>query len=81
MSFNHYAKLKRILDYEKGGWVIKKINKPTKAKNFKGETRFFEHYYRIFRADGTQIKFAKFQQPELLARALNVTVDDLNIVE
>lgn len=81
MSFNHYAKLKRIIEHQKDDWVIKRINKPTKAKTFKGETKHFDHYYRIYRKDGSEIKFAKFQQPELLAKVLNVSVADLGIVE
>jgi len=77
VSFNHYAKIKRILEDQKPGWYIKKINSPTKAQNFKGETVSYPHYYRIFSKDGEQIKFCKFQQPIRLADMLSVPVDEL----
>lgn len=79
MAFNHYAKIKRILDQQPGGWMIKRVDEPTSAKNFKGETRNFPHYYRIYDANGSLIKYCKFQQIELLAKTLKVPVEHLPI--
>lgn len=79
MSFNHYAKIKRILADQPAGWYIKRFDKPTSAKNFKGETIQFDHYYRIYAANGQPIKFCKFQQIELLAKTLNQPVESLPI--
>lgn len=81
MAFNHYAKIKRILEQQPNGWVIKRVNEPTSAKNFKGETVKFPHYYRIYRADGEPIKYCKFQQIERLAKTLSIPVEELPIVE
>lgn len=81
MPFNHYAKIKRILDQHPNGWVIKRINEPTSAKNFKGETRSFTHYYRIYSSSGEPIKYCKFQQIERLATILELPVEALPIVE
>jgi len=80
MAFNHYAKIKRILDGQPDGWVIKRIDKPTSAKNFKGETVEFPHYYRIYDASGNPIKYCKFQQIERLAQALKLPVEALPVV-
>jgi len=80
MSFNHYAKIKRILEDEAPGWYIRRIDKPTKAKNFQGDTISFSHYYRICAKDGESIKFCKFQQIDRLAKILNVEVKQLPIV-
>ena len=80
-GFNHYAKLKRILDDELEGWYIRRIDKPTKATNLRGETTYFEHYYRLYHADDTDIKYGKFQQIERLARALGVDYAELPIVD
>lgn len=79
-GFNHYAKLKRILDAEPPGWYILLINKPTTATNFKGEVVHFDHYYRLYRADATPIKYGKFQQLSRLARALSRAPEDLPVV-
>lgn len=81
MAFNHYAKIKRILDNEPSGWIIKKINSPTQAKNFKGETVHFPYYYRIYSADGEPIKYCKFQQIERLASALNIPAEMLPVID
>jgi len=79
MSFNHYAKIKRILaDYP--NWYILKIDQPTRAKRFNGETVIYEHYYRVFSAEGEPIKFCKFQQLELFAKTLSIDVENLPIV-
>ena len=81
MAFNHYAKLKRIIAAEPEGWYIRLINEPTVATNFRGETVYFDHYYRLYGAPGTPIKYGKFQQLERLARALNVDVSELPVID
>lgn len=80
MAFNHYAKIKRILDEQPNGWVIKRIDEPTSAKNFKGETVEFPYYYRIYDANGIPIKYCKFQQIERLAQVLKLPVEVLPVV-
>jgi hypothetical protein len=80
MAFNHYAKIKRILDNEPDGWVIKRIDKLTSAKNFKGEVVTFTHYYRIYSRTGEPLKYCKFQQIERLSRILEIPVQDLPII-
>lgn len=81
MVFNHYAKIKRILDQHPDSWVIKRINQPTSAKNFKGETVAFDHYYRIYTADDQPIKYCKFQQLDRLAHILNVPTESLPVID
>ena len=81
MSFNHYAKIRRILGQYSDDWVIKRINKSTQAKNFRGETVSFDHYYRIYDAQNQPIKYCKFQQLERLAQILKVPVEALPVVE
>lgn len=81
MAFNHYAKIKRILDDQPVGWIIKRIDEPTSAKNFKGETVYFPHYYRLFDRYGEPIKYGKFQQIERLAQILELPVEALPIVD
>lgn len=79
MAFNHYAKLKRILvDYP--GWRVVQINESTTASNFKGETRTFDHYYRLVTEDGAFIKYGKFQQLDLFAKTMDIPADAI-IVE
>jgi hypothetical protein len=80
MSFNHYAKIKRILDRHEN-WYIKRINEPTTAKNFKGETRHFDHYYRVYSDDGRRIPYCKFQQLDRFAAIMNLPEDALPIVD
>ncbi|MDB5176349.1 MAG: hypothetical protein JWN75_17 [Candidatus Saccharibacteria bacterium] len=80
MAFNHYAKMKRILAEEKPGWYIRRINKPTKALNFKGETVKYDHYYRVYRADGSEIKYCKFQKIDKLAQILDIPTEVLPLV-
>lgn len=80
MAFNHYAKIKRILEDYTDDWVIKRIDEPTSAKNFKGEVIHFSHYYRIYSSDGVPIKYCKFQQIERLAKALDRPVESLPII-
>lgn len=81
MAFNHYAKIKRILDQQPDGWVIRRMDKPTSAKNFKGETVNFTHYYRIYNATGEPLKYCKFQQIGRLAEILKTPVEMLPVVE
>lgn len=80
MSFNHYAKLKRILDAEPLGWYIVRVDESTVATNFKGEKVTFDHYYRLYRADGTPIKYGKFQQLARLAQVLNIPEEALPVI-
>ena len=80
MPFNHYAKLKRILDNQAQGWFIKRIDQPTKAKNFKGEVINFDHYYRAYDYLGVPIRYCKFQQIDRLASVLNLPVEELPII-
>lgn len=80
MPFNHYAKIKRILEDQPDGWYIKRIDEPTSAKNFKNETIEFDHYYRIYSHTNEPIKYCKFQQLELLGKTLNVPVEVLPVV-
>ena len=79
-GFNHYAKLKRILDTEPPGWYIVRIDEPTTATNFKGENVTFDHYYRLYTAAGDPIKYGKFQQLPRLAQALGIDVENLPVI-
>lgn len=81
MAFNHYAKIKRILVTEPDGWYIRRINEPTRAKNFRGETIDYDHYYRIYRSDGSSIKYCKFQKIDTLASTLGIELERLVVVE
>lgn len=81
MPFNHYAKIKRILTQYPDDWVIKRINQSTRAKNFKGEVVEYDHYYRIYTGAGEPIKYCKFQQIERLAKALEIPVENLPIID
>lgn len=80
MPFNHYAKIKRILDQQPEGWIIKQINQSTSATNFKGEKIAFPHYYRIYDHTGQPIKYCKFQQIERLAQVLKVPAELLPLI-
>ena len=80
MAFNHYAKIKRIIAQQPDGWYIKRIDQPTTAKNFKGEEVHYAHYDRIYAADGTPIKYCKFQKIDKLAGILGRSVEDLPII-
>ena len=81
MAFNHYAKIKRILAEQPEGWYIRRIGAPTTAKNFRGETVHYDHYYRIYTADSAPIKYCKFQKIDKLASILNTAEEELPIVE
>ena len=76
MAFNHYAKIKRILEAE-ANWYIVRIDEPTTAKNFKGETRHFDHYYRAYNAGNRPIPYCKFQQLDLFAKTMNIDPNDI----
>lgn len=79
MAFNHYAKMKRILEsYE--GWYVVQVDTPTTSRGFNGELRQFDHYYRIYDANDTPIPYCKFQQLDRLAAILNVDVDSIVVV-
>ena len=80
MAFNHYAKLKRILTDEPDGWYIRRIDEPTTAANFRGGTVHFDHYYRLYSADDTPIKYGKFQQLDRLAHVLDIDSVDLPVI-
>jgi hypothetical protein len=81
MAFNHYAKLKGIIDAHPEGWYIRRINEPTTAQNFRGEKISYDHYYRLYDANNQPIKFGKFQKIDKLAQILGVDTIDLPIVE
>lgn len=81
IAFNHYAKIKRILETTEDGWYVRRINEPTSAKTFKGETRYFDHYYRIYDADSQPIPYCKFQQLDLFAKTMALAVEDIPIAE
>lgn len=81
MPFNHYAKIKRILNSMEKEWYIHRVNKPTSAKTFKGETRYFDHYYRIYDAQGNPIPYCKFQQIDLFAQVMSIDPADIVILE
>ncbi len=77
MAFNHYAKIKRILESAEAGWYVRRINEPTNAKNFKGETRQFDHYYRVYTAHDEPIPYCKFQQLDLFAKTMNLNAEEI----
>jgi len=80
VSFNHYAKLKRIIDEQPSGWFIRKIDQPTVAMNFRGEKVTYGHYYRLYNATGQQIPYGKFQKIDKLAKILGVETEDLPVL-
>lgn len=80
MTFNHYAKMKRILE-DYSGWYVVRIDEPTTAISFSGERREFPYYYRVYDKAGLPIKFCKFQQIDRFASVLGVDVEDIPIVE
>ena len=79
MTFNHYAKIKRILN-EYDNWYVVRVDEVTRAKNFRGEIREFDHYYRVYDTFGNPIKYCKFQQLERLASVLGVPAEELPVV-
>lgn len=82
MAFNHYAKMKKILNAHGDNWAVVRINKPTSATNFKGEKRHFDHYYRVIdTASGQPIKYCKFQQLDRFARVIGTPLDVLPVLD
>ncbi len=81
MAFNHYAKIKRILEHQPPGWYIARINEPTKAKMFSGEVKTYDHYYRIYDSSHAPIKYCKFQQLDRLSSVLQVSTAELPVVD
>ena len=79
MSFNHYARLKRIIDEQPDGWYIQKIHQSTQAKNFQGDVISFPFYYRLYSVDDEQLKYGKFQQLDRLASILDIPVAALPV--
>ncbi|QQS21909.1 hypothetical protein IPM09_05375 [Candidatus Saccharibacteria bacterium] len=79
-GFNHYAKLARMLADQPPGWYIRRIDEPTQAQNFKGETVEYDYYYRLYSHDDRSIKYGKFQQLERLAGVLGVDPLDLPVL-
>ncbi len=77
MPFNHYAKIKRILQEQEAGWYVRRVDEATTAKTFKGEVRHFDHYYRIYNTDNQPIPYCKFQQIDLFARTMNLAVENI----
>lgn len=81
MAFNHYSKIKYILQQQPTGWYIKIINEPTAAKKFSGEIRKYDYYYRIYDYKNEPIKYCKFQQLERLSKILQIPSQELPIFE
>lgn len=80
MAFNHYAKIKRILDEQPAGWYVRRIDEPTSARNFKGELVSYDHYYRVYDNAQQEIKYCKFQKIDKFASVMGIAVEDLPIV-
>lgn len=79
MAFNHYAKMKRILEGYKN-WYIVRVDEPTTSQSFNGELKKYDHYYRVYDADGVPIKFCKFQQIDRFSKAMNIPIEALPII-
>jgi hypothetical protein len=81
MPFNHYAKIKRIID-QHPGWYVVRINEPTAAKKFNGETVLYDHYYRVYSVStNASIPYCKFQQLERFARAVQVPTESIPVID
>lgn len=80
MAFNHYAKIKKILDEFQGEWHIQRINQPTTVKKFNGKIIKYPYYYRIYDKNNQPIKYCKFQQINRLAKILDTPTEDLPII-
>ena len=81
MAFNHYAKIKRILENYDTGWYVVRIKRPTSAKTFKGEVRTFDHYYRVFSAEGVAIPYCKFQQMDKFLSVMGLTEAEFPLID
>lgn len=77
MAFNHYVKLKRIIAELEPGWYIQRIDEPTITTRFDGTINHYDHYYRIYHSDGSEVPYGKLQQLDKLAHTLGVNVEDL----
>ncbi len=74
--FNHYVKLKRIIEANPNYRIIL-IDEPTTTKNYNGETLYYDYYYRLVDPEGNHLKYGKFQQLDKLASTLNLDVSEL----
>lgn len=74
--FNHYAKLKRIIEAYPDFKIIQ-IDEPTTTKRFDGQLNYYDHYYRLVTVDGSYIKYGKFQKLDKLAQVLGVSIESL----
>lgn len=81
MAFNHYAKMRRILDEQPEGWYVRRINESTSAKNFRGETVDYDHYYRVYDSTGEPIKYCKFQKIDMFARSMGIASEDIPVID
>lgn len=81
MAFNHYAKMRRILDEQPEGWYVRRINESTSAKNFRGETVDYDHYYRVYDSMGEPIKYCKFQKIDMFARSMGIASEDIPVID
>lgn len=81
MAYNHYVKIRSILNNQSNNWYVRLINEPTKAKNFRGEIIEFDHYYRIYNNQDQPIKYCKFQQIDKFLSIMKMKYEDLNIIE
>ncbi len=79
MAFNHYAKLAKIFE-SNPGCKIKKVNEPTKTKRFDGTYNTYQYYYRLIDKNNEEIKYGKFQQIDRLAKQLNISIDQLELL-
>lgn len=80
MSFNHYAKMRRILSQHQV-WTVRKIDQPTRATRFNGEVVLYDHYYRVYDAENQPIKFCKFQQLDRFAHTMGMNVEEIPIID
>ena len=80
MAFNHYAKLARIIATLPAGWYIRRIDEPTTTTRFDGGHNHYDHYYRLFHANGSRVPYGKFQQLDKLASVLDIDVSELPLV-
>lgn len=81
MAFNHYARLKQLIDARGDDWIVVRINQPTTATRFDGTTRTFDHYYRLCDTQRRPIKYGKFQQLDRLAHILQRDIIDLPVID
>ena len=80
MTFNHYAKIIRILS-EYDNWYVVRVDEVTRAKNFRGEVVEYGHYYRLYTAANQSIAYGKFQKIDKLAQVLGVSAEELPVID